>query len=411
MSSPNALVRARLGPPWIVLVVISASHAVIHAYSALMPWVYPVALVDLGFSVTALGLMVGATQLAGGFLQLGAGALARRLRRYTLVGMGVVLLGVASAATALASSFAQFFGASLMARVVTSTQHPLGNSLLADLYDRARRGAAIAAHVAGGNVGTLVLTPVAAVLVGLWGWRPAVLLLTLPVVLAGVAVLSLIREAPAPMATRSPMADLAAGLRVAGRSRNLVLIFAASMIGAGGRGLGVVILVVPLYLKRQLHVHEPLATELYTLMLLGSVVGPLVAGWLADRVGVRPVLVSGYALSVPFTLAILHVPAGPWLALVLLATGFIVYAESPLLQTALANEVPRAERDALFSLYFAVAFGVGALWSTGMGVILERLGYPTAFGCMAGSYVLAGLCVWGLKELRRLVPEPAVGVE
>lgn len=394
--------RPRFGAPWVALVLISGSHAVIHAHSTLMPWVYPLALVDLRFSVTALGVMVGLSNLAGGLLQLGAGVLTRTVRRRTLVGSGAVLLGVSAVGTAAAANFGQFFAANLASRVVTSTQHPLGNSLLADLYTRARQGTAIAAHVAGGNLGTVLLTPAAALLIGMWGWRKTVLVITIPAVLAGLAILFSIDERAAPARERTPWGDLRAAGQAVAHSRNLLLIFAASLVGAGGRGLGVVILVVPLFLKRGLHVQEPYATELYSLLLVGSVAGPLAAGWVSDRVGRRPILVAAYALSAVSTLGLLMAPAhGPGLPLALAAVGLVVYSESPLLQAALADGAPPAERDAVFSLYFAVAFGIGALWAAAAGALLDHFGYTPVFIVMAASYVVAGTLVLGLREPRR----------
>jgi MFS family permease len=80
--------------------------------------------------------------------------------------------------------------------------------------------------------------------------------------------------------------------------------------------------------------------------------------------------------------------------------GLVVYSESPLLQAALADEAPPGERDSLFSLYFAVAFGIGALWAAGAGVLLDQFGYTPVFIVMAASYVVAGTLSLGLKELR-----------
>jgi MFS family permease len=401
-SQPAPLVRSRLGGPLAVLVFISGSHAVIHAYSTLMPWVYPAAITDLHFSVAWLGIMVGASNLAGGFLQLGAGALTRHIRRHTLIGWGAMLMGVASVVTATAGGFPQFFAGTMARSVVTSTQHPLGNSLLSDLYAKSRRGMAIAGHVVGGNVGTVALTPVAALLVTAWGWRPAVLLLTVPAVLAGLLVVVSIQERAAPTREQSAARDMLAGLKLVGRSRNVFLIFAASLIAAGGRGLGVVILVVPLYLKRVLHLHDPYATLLYTLLLVGSVLGPLAGGRASDRIGRRQVLLLAYGLSAVFTVMLMLSPAqGWWLPLSLAAIGLVVYAESPLLQAALADEAPVGERDALFSLYFAVAFGIGALWAAAVGAALDRIGYQAVFTIMVVSYLAAALCVLAMRETLR----------
>ncbi|HEY9288969.1 MAG TPA: hypothetical protein VIT43_13205, partial [Candidatus Dormibacteraeota bacterium] len=75
------VVWARVGGPIVVLLSISSAHAVIHAYSTLLPLIYPLALTELHFSVFALGIMVAVANLSGGFLQLGAGLVTRVIRR------------------------------------------------------------------------------------------------------------------------------------------------------------------------------------------------------------------------------------------------------------------------------------------------------------------------------------------
>ena len=383
----------------VVLLSISSAHAVIHAYSTLLPLIYPLALTELHFSVFALGIMVGVANLSGGFLQLGAGLVTRVIRRHTLLGLGALVMAVAAAVTATSANFLQFSAGNVLRSVATSPQHPIGNSLLSDLYQRARHGTAIAAHVAGGNVGTVVLTPVAALLLSTLGWREALLLLTIPAVVAGLIVLLAIDERPRPPTSRTAMGDMLAGLRQVLQSRTLILIFLASLIAAGGRGLGVVILVVPLYLTLALHLSNALVAELYLVLLVGSVVGPLVAGPLSDRIGRRTVLLLAYPLSAITTVGLFMAPAGgPWIAVALAAMGLVVYLESPLLQAYLADAAPQRERDAIFSLYFAVAFGVGALWAAAIGAALGRLGFQTVFIVMATTYLLAGACVVMMRE-------------
>lgn len=390
---------ARFGGPIVVLVSISSAHAVIHAYSTLLPLIYPLALTELHFSVFALGIMVAVANLAGGFLQLGAGLVTRMIRRHTLLGLGALVMAVAAALTAAAGNFLQFSLGNVLRSIATSPQHPVGNSLLSDLYQRARHGTAIAAHVAGGNVGTVVLTPLAALLLSTLGWRQALLLLTIPAVIAGLIVLAAIGERPRAQTNRTAMGDMREGLRKVLRSRTLVLIFLASLIAAGGRGLGVVILVVPLYLKLALHLPNATVAELYLVLLVGSVVGPLVAGPISDRIGRRTVLLLAYPLSAVTTLALLLAPAGgAWLAIALAAMGLVVYLESPLLQAYLADAAPEGERDAIFSLYFAVAFGIGALWAAAVGAALGRLGFTTVFIIMATTYLLAGACVLMMRD-------------
>jgi len=396
-ASVAELVRPRVGGPVGVLVLLSGSHAVIHAYSAVMPLIYPLAIVDLRFSLTALGVLVAVSSLAGGVLQLGAGALTRVVRRHTVLGWGSVLVGLAGIGTALATNFAQFFVMNVVGRAATSAQHPLGNSLLSDVYPKSRRGTAIAGHVAGGNLGTL-LAPAAGVLVVTWGWRPALMLLTIPAILAGLAILVGIGETATPPRERTAYRDMLAALGLL-RQRNLALVFAAGVIGAGGRGLGIVALVIPLFLKQQLKLPISEVNGLYGVLLVASVVGTFAVGPIGDWLGRRTTLLLSYGLSVPVTLGLLAVHGSSvWLLLLMAGLGLIVYGESPLLQTFVADEAPPGERDALFSLYFAMAFGVGSLWAIGVGAALEHLGYATVFVIMVASYMAAAGCVVFTRE-------------
>ncbi|HVB74631.1 MAG TPA: MFS transporter, partial [Ktedonobacteraceae bacterium] len=74
----------------------------------------------------------------------------------------------------------------------------------------------------------------------------------------------------------------------------------------------------------------------------------------------------------------------------LLLMGFVVYAESPLLQAYLADTASPTMRDAAFGLYFALAFGVGSVWSAVLGWMIDHFGFGAAFWTMALSYIVAG---------------------
>ena len=95
---------------------------------------------------------------------------------------------------------------------------------------------------------------------------------------------------------------------------------------------------------------------------------PLIAGSLSDRLGRKPLIVGAYLGGavgfVVFLLAGSNI-AGLWLGIALM--GLFTFAESPQLQALLSDIAPPAIRDASYSLYFTLAFGVGSLWVAGMG--------------------------------------------
>jgi MFS family permease len=177
------------------------------------------------------------------------------------------------------------------------------------------------------------------------------------------------------------------------------LILGASLVAAGGRGLDIVAPFMLLYLRGPLRISESTAGWLYALLLIGAVVGPLIAGWLSDHIGRRRTLVGYYVTSSVGIVAFLLAGANLWLlAPLLLPFGTAVFSESPVLQAYLADRAVGPIRDVAFSVYFTFAFGVGAFWAFVIGSVVDAFGYPAAFLLMASSYLAAALLLILVRE-------------
>lgn len=398
------------------LFLVSAAHAVIHAIGVLMPLIYPIIQIEYHLSYTQIGLIVAIPSAVGGFLQIVCGLLSGYVLRKVMLGIGNIFVGISTFFTGTITGFGSLMGWRLLSQIATAPQHPIGSSYLSDRYGRKRHGYALAWHVAGGNIGTLAVPLIAGPLIGLWGWRPVLYLAALPGILMGIAILILVdeknlldrrihgkRAATANAENehgiqsgeqrRGWKANLKELVRPLG-NRTLAIIMLVSIVAAGGRGLGNLTTYVPLYLQNVRHLNGTLISILFTLLLIGSVCGPLLGGRLSDRIGRRTMLFVFYGASTVTTVFFLLVaaPGMPlWLIpLSLVLMGFAVYAESPLLQAFLADTASPQMRDTAFSLYFALAFGVGSIWSGVLGWVIDRFGFDAAFLTMAASYVCAG---------------------
>jgi MFS family permease len=113
------------------------------------------------------------------------------------------------AAQALAPGFAAFALANIVSRIGGSPQHPVGNGLLAEQFPVHRRGFAISAHIAGGNVGTVAVPLIGAWLIAGIGWRWTVVLFGVPAILIALAIWALVRESGAIVPRRVPTATSA----------------------------------------------------------------------------------------------------------------------------------------------------------------------------------------------------------
>jgi FSR family fosmidomycin resistance protein-like MFS transporter len=388
--------------PAITLALISLGHAMIHAQSALMPLVYPVVIDEFGLNPGHIGTFIAITTAVGGTMQLAYGFLTRYVARPLLLAGGQVVFGASLIAGGLAQSVVHLLAAISAARVGASPQHPVGNAVLSDAFPESRRGFAISAHISGGNVGTIAVPFLGAWLLAAVGWQATLVLFGIPALLVGISIALVVREDHAAYRRAARAAgSVRWQLGQVLRRGDLRLILGASLVAAGGRGLDIVAPFMVLYLSRSLGLAADTVAFLYALLLVGAVVGPLLAGWLSDRFGRRPVLVTYYTLSAVGIVAFLAAGANLLLLVpLLLPFGTAVFSESPVLQAYLADRASGPMRDVAFAVYFTFAFGIGAMWAFVIGQIVDSFDYGPAFVVMAASYLAAAALLLAVREGR-----------
>lgn len=391
MRTPSSLDRSSPARAGLTLALLSVAHAAIHAQSALLPLIYPIVIVEFGLTERDIGTFIAVTTAVGGGMQLAYGFLTRYVSRPALLAGGQLVFGTGLLIGGLSQSIGQLLGSISLARIGSSPQHPVGNALLSDLFPPERRGFAISTHIAGGNVGTIMVPFVGGALLLALGWQATLAVFGIPALVIGVVLALVVRERHADYRERARASgSVREHLRaVAGRA-DLRRILGASLIAAGGRGLDIVAPFMVLYLSGPLGFDDDTVHLLYALLLVGAIVGPLLAGVISDRFGRRPTLIAYYLLSAAGIVA--FVAAGANLLLLvplLLPFGTAVFSESPVLQAYLADRALGPMRDVAFAVYFTFAFGIGAFWAFVIGFVADVAGYPVAFGVMAASYLAA----------------------
>jgi MFS family permease len=365
-----------------------------------MPLVYAIVIVEYGLSERDIGVFIAITTAVGGTMQLAYGFLTRYIARPRLLAGGQLVFGTGLLISGLTTTIGQLLGAISLSRIGASPQHPVGNALLSDLYPPQRRGFAISTHIAGGNVGTVLVPLVGGAMLLTLGWQATLVLFGVPALVMGVLIAFFVREDHAGYRRRARASgSVRDHLRTVLGRRDLRLILGASLVAAGGRGLDIVAPFMVLYLSGPLGFDPGTVNLLYALLLLGAVVGPILAGVLSDRFGRKPVLVTYYLLSAIGIVA--FVAAGANLLLLaplLIPFGTAVFSESPVLQAYLADRAEGPIRDVAFSVYFTFAFGIGAFWAFVIGSIVEAYGFPVAFGVMAASYVAAAILLLAIRS-------------
>lgn len=386
--------------------VVSFSHTIQHGYVAALGVAYPFVLADFHTSYAVLGIILGAAGIVGGLLQ-GLAAVIRKYSTKVLLGSQNLGMALALAIAAISPGFLVFGAARIFGTLVSWPQHPVGSAHLTERVPQ-RKGFVLAMHTTGGNLGTLITPLITSVIIAYYGWRPALLTIAGLTVLASLLTWTSVHE-PGHVSKRdqakvdqgvkaaveAPKKNEADGsLLQALRRREAKAVLGAGMISGAGRGLGVLAVYIPAYLRTGLHMSPLTIGVLVTMVSIGALAGPGVGGYLSDRLGRRPVLLTLYVLGAAALVSFVLVGSDP---IIVGAMGFFVgvfsYSEQPLRQALFSDVMHGVDARKVFGAYFAISQSVGALWITALGIIITAIGFTSAFYTMAGSFIVAALII------------------
>lgn len=355
---------------------------------------------DLGLSDSELGLLTGfGFALFYALFGIPVARLADHWQRRKLIAVCIVAWSMMTALSGAAKSFPLLLSARVGVAVGEAGCNPASYSLISDLYDRRHRATALSVYNVGSSIGIIIGFFVGPWLDHTFGWRTTFVLVGLPGILLAVGILLWVRE-PQRKGSAEPPLRLNKVLRMLWDDpvlRRLAPALAISTFISTGPAIWA----VP-YLMRAYGI--PLGTIGAWMALalgVGSMVGMLAVGTLADRLSIRDnrwyVWLSAITLSIMCPAFILAYLAGDAVtAMAALSVPFALsgtFAASCM--TVLHQRVPpksRATASAI-SLLIGHVFGAGLLvWVVGIVSDLLAPGFGQESIRYALLIVVPGAC-------------------
>jgi MFS family permease len=192
--------------------------------------------------------------------------------------------------------------------------------------------------------------------------------------------------------------------------RTLWALLAADLVGAMGVGLTQPYTVVFLHLGKGIAI--PIATALLCLLAVASLIGNPVSGVLIDRIGGRPVMAGGYAVSALGLIVVAAAPGPVGSAAGIALVGLGASVSIPALSALIGEATPEPLRPRIYTMEYAL-FNVGLGLGTAagaLGISHGRAGMLIQWSLAAGVYALAGGAValgWLRGRQPRLQVAPA----
>lgn len=326
-----------------------------------------------------------------------------------VISLGALLLGLGWGASALVERPWQLnLSLGLVAALGMSVAWVPCNATVARWFTR-RRGTAVAVASSGASLGNFIVPALAALLVGLWGWRA-----TLGVIAIASAVLMLwaarwmIRDPESvglwPDGDRHPpaAATLSAGMSFAEARRTSAFWLVIAIYFFTWLVIFVPFVHAPAY-AQDLGLGGVAAASVLSAIGIGGVIGRLSSGVVSDRVGRMPSLLAIFALQalsfVQFVLA--GDLAALWLAA--LVFGFSYGGGVALLPPLCGDLFGRAHVAAVVGAIFAIAGAPAAVGPYVVGWFYDLSGtYHGAFLAAAAlnvlSFALTLVLAWRMRR-------------
>jgi predicted MFS family arabinose efflux permease len=387
----------------------NVSHAVNHFQNQMMTMLWPYIIAELGMSYMQVGVLSAISGTINSICQGAYGFLTPFISRCKVLGLGNVGIALGTLMSGLASSYPMLIVARGVAAISSSAQHPVGYSILSSYFPK-NRGAVIALNTSISNVGTLIATPLATALLLVMSWRAIFMVVSLASLIMGL-VFFFFRDYGAPSRVGSGRTRLAQGFRSYRRvlkNRNMVLIALVFMVGGAGRDGGVNQIYFAPHLANDFGYSALMVGTLMTAISIGSIVGPIVFGWLSDKLSRTRMLQVSLALSCIGSLWVAHL--GP--SAVVLFSSLLLYSaftssRGPQTQAIIADSTTDEDRDAAFSTYFLLGFISQPFWVLVTGYLMDRAGFASALTVLSTTYILGIVILCFVRDERTPERKPA----
>jgi len=372
--------------------IVCGAHFVNHFQSAMLGVIYPLMMKELGMSYLAIASLASVYNTLGSILQASYGFVVPYLRRGVILGLGNCLLGLSVFASGFASTFNHFFTARLIGGIGSSPQHPVGSSMLASHFGAAR-GRILAFHSTAGQIGGLMAPVLAAFMVTRFGWRGVFWFVGALTTVVGL-ICFVFRDSLRTAAQDNPKSRLVPvgweAYKTCLKNKNILLVSLVFMAGAAGRGQDINEVYIIPHFVHDFNLDITRAALLFSLIQIGSLIGPFIWGWISDRFNRKLVIQASLLMSGVCTLWLAWqetVSAGLFVNLIVY--GAAVTSRQTLTQALLADLVGEELFDAAFSLYYFIGFVSIPFWTLITGGVMTQYGFGPAFSVISISYLVA----------------------
>jgi len=349
-----------------------------HLLTALPIPLSPMIRSDFSLDYTSTGLVISVFNLSYGIGQLPGGWLADRFGPRIMMTVGICGVALAGFFVGLSQNFWMMLIFLAVMGVMGGGYHPAAPAMISASVERRRQGRALGLHVIGGSASFFLAPMIAAVIASYWGWRGSFITLSVFTMAFGIFFYAVLRRrAAAEEARRKSVTRPQESPVESFRWRHLVIFI--SMSSFAGAIIFSANSFLPLYLVDRVGFSKETAGAFFALLYSGGLWAGPIGGYLSDRFGPIPVVLTVLFLAGPVVYLFQFVSSWLGAAILLLMIGMIIYVRMPVSEAYIVNKTPEHNRSAILGIYYFSHMEGGGVLTPVMGYMIDRLGFSLSF--------------------------------
>jgi MFS family permease len=356
---------------------------------------------DFNLDYTQVGWIMSAYTLAYGISHLPAGWLSDRLGPRLMITIGISGVALFAILVGVAPTYLAMVIFVILLGVMGGGYHPAASPAVSASVAKENQGRALGLHQIGGTA-SFFLTPLIAIAIAsALGWRGSVITMSIPAFIIGIVLFMLLGKRgyvkKAPEVTTDQQAEPE---KTTGNLRRLIPFII----------LGVVLQImvfsatsyIPLFAVDNLKASEETGAFLFSLFHFAGLWAGPVGGYLSDRLGKVPVMLTVSIIAGPavYLLSLASLGWSIWLVLFLL--GICMYMSMPVAEAYIITHAPERRRSTILGIYYFASRGGGGLITPAIGYVADRFSFGTSFtmvgGAVLGIALICSLFLWGSRD-------------
>jgi len=343
---------------------------------------------EFNLDYTQAGWIISAFTLTYGLSHLPAGWLSDRLGPRLMITIGISGVALFAIFAGLAPTYLTLIIFVILLGALGGGYHPAASPVVAASVDKKSQGRALGLHQIGGTASYFLTPLIAVAIAGALGWRGATISMAIPAFIIGIVLFIIlgrrgyVQKTPKvttgsqdePPTTSGSMRRLIPFI-ILGVTAQMVIFSVASYI--------------PLFAVDNLNASEQTGAFLFSFFnFIGLWAGP-VGGYLSDRFGKVPVMLTASLIAGPaiYLLKLVSLDWSIWAVLLLLGT--CMYTGMPVTEAYIITHAPERRRSTILGIYYFASRG-------GMGLVIPALGYIADHYSFATSFTVAGGAALGI---------------